>query len=356
MVRGAARGHAAGGNSASFRRGDAAHAVAAASFRLAGIRQPRRRRDRRSSGAALPIGSARPIGMRSGRARKRAGHVRWAISFSGPGLAVSRRRCGRAAAISADLLFHDPITGKAWPDAAASSFDVDVRATGADIGDVKYVWEPSRLQMLHPLAAVIAATPASGPLRVATAIISSWMIANPPYRGVNWKSGIELALRLVSLTLFVAAARPATLSVAQRVMIRAMVLAHARYLAAFPSLHSSANNHRIAEGLGLFVAGVLLPDLAEARAWLDEGRRRGDGANPARRPWLAGDSRRSDPTRRPGQRSAARGRRKPVASRFFRQRADVGRRARKAAGRSGIWRGPAAAVVASVWRRFASRG
>jgi Heparinase II/III N-terminus len=169
--------------------------------------------------------------------------------------------------------FHDPITGKAWPDAAASSFDVDVRATGADIGDVKYVWEPNRLQMLHPLAAVIAATPASGPLRVATAIISSWMIANPPYRGVNWKSGIELALRLVSLTLFVAAARPATLSVAQRVMIRAMVLAHARYLAAFPSLHSSANNHRIAEGLGLFVAGVLLPDLAEARAWLDEGRR-----------------------------------------------------------------------------------
>jgi Heparinase II/III-like protein/Heparinase II/III N-terminus len=56
-------------------------------------------------------------------------------------------------------------------------------------------------------------------------------------------------------------------------MIRAIVLAHARYLAAFPSLHSSANNHRIAEGLGLFVAGILLPDLAEARAWLDEGRR-----------------------------------------------------------------------------------
>jgi hypothetical protein len=95
--------------------------------------------------------------------------------------------------------FHDPITGKAWPDAVASSFDVDVRATGAHIGDVKYVWEPNRLQMLHPLAAVIAATPASGSLRVATAIISSWMMANPPYRGVNWKSGIELAMRLVSL-------------------------------------------------------------------------------------------------------------------------------------------------------------
>jgi uncharacterized heparinase superfamily protein len=169
--------------------------------------------------------------------------------------------------------FHDPITGKAWPNAATSSFDVDVRATGADIGDVKYVWEPNRLQMLHPLAAIIAATPAPEPRQVALAIVSSWVMANPPYRGVNWKSGIELALRLVSLTLFIAAVGPATLSVERRVMIRAMVLAHARYLAAFPSLHSSANNHRIAEGLGLFLAGVLLPDLSEARAWLDEGRR-----------------------------------------------------------------------------------
>ena len=79
-------------------------------------------------------------------------------------------------------------------------------------------------------------------------------------------------LRLVSLALFVAAAGPAALSPEQRIMIRAIVVAHARYLAAFPSLYSSANNHRIAEGIGLFLAGALLPDLSEARAWLDEGR------------------------------------------------------------------------------------
>ena len=173
--------------------------------------------------------------------------------------------------------FYDPITGKSWPDAATSSFDVDVRATGTDIGDghmgdVKYVWEPNRLQMLHPLAAAIAGTQDQKARQVAFAIMSSWAAANPPYRGVNWKSGIELALRLVSLALFVAAAGPAALSPEQRIMIRAIVVAHARYLAAFPSLYSSANNHRIAEGIGLFLAGALLPDLSEARAWLDEGR------------------------------------------------------------------------------------
>ena len=85
--------------------------------------------------------------------------------------------------------FHDPITGKSWPDAATSSFDVNVRTTGVQMGDVKYVWEPNRLQMLHPLAAIIAATPESGARPVALAIIASWMRANPPYGGVNWGVG-----------------------------------------------------------------------------------------------------------------------------------------------------------------------
>jgi uncharacterized heparinase superfamily protein len=174
--------------------------------------------------------------------------------------------------ISPDFWFHDPITGKSWPKPPQSSFDVDVRATGASLGDVKYVWEPNRLQMLHPLAAVIAATQDRDLLEIGFAIISSWATANPPYQGVNWKSGIELALRVVSLALFVTAAGPTALSVEQRAQIRALIVAHARYLVAFPSLYSSANNHRIAEGLGLFIAGVLLPDVREARAWRDEGR------------------------------------------------------------------------------------
>lgn len=168
--------------------------------------------------------------------------------------------------------FHDPATGRSWPSAEVSSFAIDVRGTGTQIGDVKYVWEPNRLQMLHPLAAAIAAGKDPAARKAAFAIITSWADANPPYRGVNWKSGIELALRLVSLTLVAAATQPSTLSVEERVLMRRMAVAHARYLVAFPSLYSSANNHRIAEGLGLFLAGTLLPDLDEARAWRQEGR------------------------------------------------------------------------------------
>ena len=41
----------------------------------------------------------------------------------------------------------------------------------------------------------------------------------------------------------------------------------------YPSLYSSANNHRLAEGLGLLVAALLAPDLAPASVWRAEGRR-----------------------------------------------------------------------------------
>ncbi len=169
--------------------------------------------------------------------------------------------------------FYDPITGRSWPDQATSSFDIDVRSTGIDIGDVKYVWEANRLQMLHPFAAAMAQAQDQKTRRIIFAILESWAAANPPYRGVNWRSGLELALRLVSILLVVASMPPSTLCAEQRVLIRRMVVAHAQYLAAFPSLYSSANNHRVAEGLGLFLAGLMLPDCDAAHEWHEQGRK-----------------------------------------------------------------------------------
>jgi len=178
---------------------------------------------------------------------------------------------GKPLRIPPAFWFHDPITGKSWPGLATSSFDIDVRSAG--IGDVKYVWELNRLQMLHPLAVAIAAAQDHQARQTAFSIITNWAAAKPPYQGVNWKSGIELGLRLVSIALIAAASVPSTLCVEQRVLLRRMITAHARYLVTFPSLYSSANNHRIAEGLGLFVAGRLMPDLHEAHGWIGEGRR-----------------------------------------------------------------------------------
>lgn len=162
---------------------------------------------------------------------------------------------------------HDPITGRLWPGAPTPAFAVDARSTGTDpggtrLGDAKYVWEPGRLQFL-PAAA------AAGDARTALAVLRDFADANPPYAGIHWVSGIEIALRLVSVTLVCAVCAEA-LAPADRILIRRLIVTHAEFLAAFPSLHSSANNHRMAEGLGLYLASLLAPDLCGA--WAREGR------------------------------------------------------------------------------------
>lgn len=176
--------------------------------------------------------------------------------------------------------FADPVSGRRWPGPESAAFAIDVRSTSAvptrqrPFGDVKYVWEPNRLQILHPLAAIIArgGSQAAPARDMALSIVRSWMEANPPYRGVNWVSGIELALRLVSIALLVAAAGARPWSARESGELARFIAAHAHMLAALPSLHSSANNHRVAEGLGLFLAGVLLPDQRASGGWRASGR------------------------------------------------------------------------------------
>lgn len=168
--------------------------------------------------------------------------------------------------------FTDPVRGALWPGAERYCFDVDVRSTGETIGDVKFVWEINRLQFLHPLACAIAADPDDALIARAIDLIVDWRTSNPPFRGVNWVSGIELAMRMVSLTLAASAIPPERMSAGSRKLLRQLAAAHGFWLQRYPSRFSSANNHLVAEGLGLFLAANLAPDLPEARHWNAEGR------------------------------------------------------------------------------------
>ncbi len=164
----------------------------------------------------------------------------------------------------------DPVTGGVWAGAPTFSFDIDHRRDSA-LGDVKYVWEANRLQFLQPVIVLAAREGDARLARFAVGTILSWMDANPPLMGVNWRSGIELALRLVTLAILVAGVGE-ELSTAEHAQLRNFVAAHAFWLKNFPSLYSSANNHRVAEGLGLVTAALLAPDLPAAAGCLTEGR------------------------------------------------------------------------------------
>jgi hypothetical protein len=124
---------------------------------------------------------------------------------------------------------------------------------------------------LQPLSVQYALTQDKRSLRAVEACLDSWFAANPPYRGVNWNSGIELALRAVSLITVTSLCGDA-LSEKTRRQVRQILAATQRWLIRYPSKYSSANNHRVAEALGLFMIGSLCPKFAGAAAAAEQGR------------------------------------------------------------------------------------
>jgi hypothetical protein len=145
----------------------------------------------------------------------------------------------------------DPVTGQSWPGSDTYCFDIDFRHDGAR-GDVKYVWEINRLQFLVVLSAHFALTEHTPSLAAVEAAISSWHAANPPFGGVSWASGIEVALRAISLVLVVEIVGT-HLAADVRTKVIQILAASAFWLARFPSRFSSANNHLVAELAGEYL-------------------------------------------------------------------------------------------------------
>ncbi|MFE0101600.1 alginate lyase family protein [Streptomyces sp. NPDC059009] len=163
--------------------------------------------------------------------------------------------------------WYDPKTGRRAPWGYA--FDVPYRNEEA-VGDIKQIWEPSRHQYLTVLAAAYAVT---GDERYAERVaqhLRLWWAANPPLRGVHWISGIELGIRLLSWVwirrLLDGWPGAAGLFEENPVALN-QIWHHQRWLAAFPSRGSSANNHVIAEAAGQFAAACAFGWFPSSARW-----------------------------------------------------------------------------------------
>ncbi|OUD04158.1 alginate lyase family protein [Streptomyces swartbergensis] len=163
--------------------------------------------------------------------------------------------------------WYDPRTGRRAPWGYA--FDVPYRNEDA-VGDIKQIWELSRHQYLTVLAAAYAIT---GNERYAERVaehLRSWWAANSPLRGVHWISGIELGIRLLSWVwirrLLDGWPGAAGLFEGNSVAVN-QIWHHQRWLAAFPSRGSSANNHVIAEAAGQFAAACAFGWFPSSERW-----------------------------------------------------------------------------------------
>lgn len=163
--------------------------------------------------------------------------------------------------------WYDPKTGRRAPWGYA--FDVPYRSEEA-AGDIKQIWELSRHQYLTVLAAAYAIT---GNERYAERVaehLRSWWAANAPLRGVHWISGIELGIRLLSwvwVRRLLDGWPGVTELFESNPVARNQIWHHQRWLAAFPSRGSSANNHIIAEAAGQFAAACAFGWFPSSARW-----------------------------------------------------------------------------------------
>jgi len=164
--------------------------------------------------------------------------------------------------------FLDPVTGRrSVQDRYA--FRIDHRSE-EQVGNVKQIWELSRLQHLTLLATAWYLTRDEQYARRVAEHLRSWFRENPFLSGVNWTSGIELGIRLISLVWIrrLLDDWPGAADVFERDALAARQIRwHQQYLAAFPSRGSSANNHVIAEAAGQLVASCAFPWFRESERW-----------------------------------------------------------------------------------------
>ena len=210
-------------------------------------------------GGVLPAGAAGDAAARQALARQ----AEAVLAGAWPTLAATAEVAGT------DPAWHrDPLTGRCAP-AGLYAFDVAYRDEAA-VGNVKHLWELSRLHHVTLLAASFHQGGDARHAERAVAHLRSWWRANPPLCGVHWVSGIELGLRLIGWVWTrrllqdwpgVAAAFEEDPSFQQQLH------AHQCWLAAFRSRGSSANNHLIAELCGLLAASLAFPLFAESARW-----------------------------------------------------------------------------------------
>ena len=164
--------------------------------------------------------------------------------------------------------FRDPVTSRR-SDPRRHAFRVNHRSE-AEVGNVKQVWEISRLQHLTLLATAWFLTRDDKYASRVADQLRSWWRENPFLSGVHWTSGIELGVRLISLA-WIRRLLDDWPGVSDLFEHNTLALRqihwHQQYLAAFPSRGSSANNHVIAEAAGQLVASCAFPWFPQSEQW-----------------------------------------------------------------------------------------
>lgn len=166
--------------------------------------------------------------------------------------------------------FRNPVTGQS---VSPQQSWTQMRFASPLYGDLKFILEPSRFLFVYPLVRAYAL---SGDDRIPLAFwsaIEDWASQSPPMGGPLWICGQECSLRILAWSFALNAFIDSPSTTNKRVaLLLSMIAAHAwRTAQTVGYARSQRSNHLISEAAGLWTAGTLYPELAEAQAWRNLG-------------------------------------------------------------------------------------
>ena len=197
----------------------------------------------------------------------------------------ARERAERMLAGRYDVLGYSDLSFGTPPDwysdpvhkrTAARGFWSDIDYLDPRYGDHKITWEINRHQHWISLGRAFQLT---GDTRYYSTVVDqleNWMSANPPLRGVNWASMLEIGFRCLSwiwtLHFFATAATRDENRAPWIIDLLVGLDRQLEHVARNLSRYFSPNTHLSGEALSLYVAGQVLPELRSSANWARLGR------------------------------------------------------------------------------------
>ena len=168
--------------------------------------------------------------------------------------------------VKQELAFTNQINAKHWSLLHGDQFD------GIDI---KYVWEPARFSWGIRL---VQAYVLSGDEKYAEFLwqkIEEFILLNPAFKGVQYLSAQEVAMRMITLIYCVSVLQNSSTSTKERMkLFGSMIEDHAiRIPSTLSYAKAQNNNHLISEAVGLYTAGTVLKNHSKAKKWRRIGRK-----------------------------------------------------------------------------------
>jgi len=143
---------------------------------------------------------------------------------------------------------------------------IDIRPKKKDL-DVKYVWEFNRHNFLPYLGVAYYFTKNEKYAKKFKQIILDWIKKNPPLYGINWYSGLEISIRLISwiFSLFFFKESKEINNKNFFSKIFCSMFQHAYFLRYFYTRHSF--NHTIGDIFGVYLFSKIFEDIEAIKKW-----------------------------------------------------------------------------------------